>query len=138
MSLAPVATLDELAAHPERASEIPPATAGALLARLAGIQTALLALLDAIRIAVSSAGRNAMPSPSAWGGGSVLPQAGCCGDHPRLSVGERRWPARDADGGRLGGGRLGEGARECLLSGLVVDAEGMRGPGARGGYRDME
>jgi hypothetical protein len=32
--LNPFPTLDELAAHPERASEIPPATAGAHLARL--------------------------------------------------------------------------------------------------------
>ena len=41
----PVPTLNDLAAHPERASEISPATAGALLARLAGVQTALLARL---------------------------------------------------------------------------------------------
>ena len=32
--LVPVPTLDDLAAHPERAHEIPPATAGAHLARL--------------------------------------------------------------------------------------------------------
>ena len=38
-----VPTLDELAAHPERASEIPPAIAAGLLARLAGLQSVLLA-----------------------------------------------------------------------------------------------
>jgi hypothetical protein len=42
---APIPTLDEIAAHPERANDIPSATAGALLARLAGVQTALLARL---------------------------------------------------------------------------------------------
>ena len=38
-----VPTLDELAAHPERASEIPPAIAAGLLAQLAGLQSVLLA-----------------------------------------------------------------------------------------------
>ena len=41
--LAPVPTLDELAADPARAADIPPATAVALLGRLAGLQTVLLA-----------------------------------------------------------------------------------------------
>jgi predicted DNA-binding transcriptional regulator AlpA len=41
----PVPTLDELAANPERALDLSPSTAGAMLARLAGIQTVLLARL---------------------------------------------------------------------------------------------
>ena len=53
----PVPTLDELAAHPERASEIPPATARALLARLAGVQTALLARL------LATSGHDSDPAP---------------------------------------------------------------------------
>ncbi len=43
MSLTPVPSLDELAANPERAADIPPGTAAALLARLAGLQPVLLA-----------------------------------------------------------------------------------------------
>ncbi len=43
MSLMPVPTLDELAAHPERALELPPEVARDLLARLAPLQTVLLA-----------------------------------------------------------------------------------------------
>jgi excisionase family DNA binding protein len=41
----PVLTLDELAANPERASEIAPNAAAVLLGRLAGLQTVLLARL---------------------------------------------------------------------------------------------
>jgi predicted DNA-binding transcriptional regulator AlpA len=41
--LAAVPTLDDLAADPARAVDIPPATAAALLARLAGLQPVLLA-----------------------------------------------------------------------------------------------
>ena len=43
MSLTPLPTLDELAAHPERAQELPPEVARDLLARLAPLQTVLLA-----------------------------------------------------------------------------------------------
>lgn len=43
MSLAPVPSLAELAADPTRVAEIPPATAAALLATLAGLQPLLLA-----------------------------------------------------------------------------------------------
>jgi predicted DNA-binding transcriptional regulator AlpA len=41
--LAPVPTLDDLAADPTRVAEIPPATAAALLGTLAGLQSVLLA-----------------------------------------------------------------------------------------------
>jgi predicted DNA-binding transcriptional regulator AlpA len=41
--LAPVPSLDELAANPERAAEISPAAAAALLTRVAGLQPVLLA-----------------------------------------------------------------------------------------------
>lgn len=41
--LAPVPSLDELAADPARVVDIPPATAAALLGRLAGLQPVLLA-----------------------------------------------------------------------------------------------
>ncbi len=40
-----VPTLDEIAANPERALDVSPTAAGALLARLAGVQTALLGRL---------------------------------------------------------------------------------------------
>ena len=43
MSLAPVPTLDEIAADPARVAEIPPAAAAALLGTLAGLQPVLLA-----------------------------------------------------------------------------------------------
>jgi excisionase family DNA binding protein len=41
--MVPVPTLDEIAANPERARDVSPATAAALLAKLAGVQTVLLA-----------------------------------------------------------------------------------------------
>ncbi len=41
MSLTPLPTLDELAAHPERAQELPPEVARDLLLRLAPLQEAL-------------------------------------------------------------------------------------------------
>lgn len=44
-SITRVPTLDEIAANPERAMDVSPGTAGALLARLAGAQSALLARL---------------------------------------------------------------------------------------------
>lgn len=43
MSLTPLPTLDELAARPERAQELPPEVARDLLAQLAPLQTVLLA-----------------------------------------------------------------------------------------------
>jgi len=43
MSLTPLPTLDELAAHPELARELPPEVAQDLLARLAPLQIVLLA-----------------------------------------------------------------------------------------------
>ena len=45
MTLNSVPTLNEIAAHPERASDVPPAAAAALLVQLAGVQTALLTRL---------------------------------------------------------------------------------------------
>ncbi len=43
MTLVPIPTLDELAAAPERAREVPPPVAADLLAKLAGLQPVLLA-----------------------------------------------------------------------------------------------
>jgi predicted DNA-binding transcriptional regulator AlpA len=42
MNPVPVPTLDELAANPDRASDLAPATAAGLLVRLVGVQTVLL------------------------------------------------------------------------------------------------
>jgi len=62
MSLTPLPTLDELAAHPERAQELPPEAARDLLARLAPLQTVLLA--QAIR---PPAGANGQGEPEGQG-----------------------------------------------------------------------
>ncbi len=43
MSLAPVPSLDELAAHPERVQELPPEAARDFLVKIAGLQPLLLA-----------------------------------------------------------------------------------------------
>ncbi len=55
MSLTPVPTLDELAAHPERIYEIPPRVAADILIRVLGLQTVLLAR------AMGIAGANGQP-----------------------------------------------------------------------------
>lgn len=59
MSLVPIPTLDQLAAEPARAAQLPPEVARDLLPRVIGLQTALLA--RALEVPASGNGRAEAP-----------------------------------------------------------------------------